>query len=46
MNTKDNLKEIDVERANKTWDTFFTLHEQEIGRIKHLNKKQLSSISL
>lgn len=46
MNTKDNLCEIDIERANKTWNSFFNQHEQEIERIKQLNKKQLSSIGL
>jgi putative transposase len=46
MNTKDNLKEIDVGRANKTWNHFFDQHEQEMERMKHLNKKQLSSIGL
>ncbi len=46
MNTKDNLREIDVGRANKTWDHFFEKHEQEMERIKHLNKKQLRSIGL
>ncbi|MFD2616489.1 hypothetical protein [Terrilactibacillus laevilacticus] len=46
MNTKDNLCEIDVERANKTWNHFFDKHQQEIERIKHLNKKHLSSIGL
>lgn len=46
MNTKDNLKDIDVKRANETWKNFFELHNQEIERIKHLNKKQISSIGL
>jgi putative transposase len=46
MNTKDNLYEIDVGRANKTWNNFFNKHEQEMERMKHLNKKQLSSIGL
>ena len=46
MNTKDNLREIDVGRANKTWNRFFENHEQEMKRMKHLNKKQLSSIGL
>ena len=46
MNTKDNLREIDVGRANETWNNFFDKHEQEMERIKHLNKKQLSSIGL
>ena len=46
MNTKDNLREIDVGRANKTWNQFFENHEQEMKRMKHLNKKQLSSIGL
>lgn len=46
MNTKDNLSEIDVGRANKTWNNFFHKHEQEMERMKHLNKKQLSSIGL
>ena len=46
MNTKDNLCEIDVGRANKTWNNFFDKHEQEMERMKHLNKKQLSSIGL
>ena len=46
MNTKDNLREIDVRRANKTWNQFFENHEQEMKRMKHLNKKQLSSIGL
>jgi putative transposase len=46
MNTKDNLREVDIERANVTWNNFFRKHEQEMERIKHLNKKQLSSIGL
>ncbi|WML43460.1 transposase [Neobacillus sp. PS3-40] len=46
MNTKDNLREVDVGRANETWNNFFRKHEQEIERMKHLNKKQLSSIGL
>ncbi|WP_413300228.1 transposase [Bacillus sp. 1P10SD] len=46
MNTKDNLGEIDVGRANKTWNQFFKQHEQEMERRKQLNKKQLSSIGL
>ncbi|MGE8080062.1 RNA-guided endonuclease TnpB family protein [Peribacillus loiseleuriae] len=46
MNTKDNLCEIDVGRANKTWNNFFDQHEQEMERMKHLSKKQLSSIGL
>jgi putative transposase len=46
MNTKDNLREIDVGRANKTWNQFFKQHEQEMERMKQLNKKQLSSIGL
>lgn len=40
MNTKDNLREVDVDRANETWNNFFNLHQQEIEHIKHLNKKQ------
>ena len=46
MNTKDNLKEIDVARANETFENFFKLHNNEIDRIKNLDKKQLSSIGL
>jgi putative transposase len=46
MNTRDNLCEIDVGRANKTWNQFFNQHEQEMERMKQLNKKQLSSIGL
>lgn len=46
MNTTDDLREVDVERANKTWGNFFEKHEEEIERIKQLNKKQLSSIGL
>ncbi len=46
MNTTDSLREIDVGRANETWKDFFDKHEQEMERIKHLNKKQLSSIGL
>ena len=46
MNTKDNLREVDVGRANETWNNFFGKHEQEMERMKHLNKKQLSSIGL
>ena len=46
MNTKENLQEIDVKRANETWGNFYELHNQEIERIKELNKKQLSSIGL
>lgn len=46
MNTKDNLQEIDVERADKNWEKFFALHEQEMKRIKPLDKKHLSSIGL
>ena len=46
MNTTDHLREVDVERANERWKKFYELHEQEMERIKHLNKKQLSSIGL
>jgi putative transposase len=46
MNTTDNLQKIDVERANETWEKFYELHEQEMERIKHLNRTQLSSIGL
>lgn len=46
MNTKDNLKEIDIKRANATFENFFKLHNNEIDRIKNLYKKQLSSIGL
>ncbi len=46
MNTTENLREMDLERANEAWERFFELHEQEIERMKHLNKKQLSSIGL
>lgn len=46
MNTTDDLREVDIERANETWNKFYELHEQEIARIKHLNRKQLSSIGL
>lgn len=46
MNTKDNLSEIDVERTKETWQRFCQLHEQVMERMKHLNKKQLSSIGL
>lgn len=46
MNTKDNLREVDIKRANETWKNFYELHNQEIERIKNLNKKQLSSIGM
>lgn len=46
MNTKDNLKEIDINRANETFDNFLKLHNKEIDRIKKMNKKQLSSIGM
>lgn len=46
MNTTDDLREVDIERANETWNKFYELHEQEIARIKYLNRKQLSSIGL
>lgn len=46
MNTTDNLREVDVRRANETWSNFFEKHEQEMERIKKLSKKQLSSIGL
>ncbi|WP_234028494.1 transposase [Lentibacillus sp. Marseille-P4043] len=46
MNTKDNLYEIDVGRANETWNNFFDKHDREMERLKHVNKKQLSSIGL
>ncbi len=36
MNTKDNLKEIDVDRATATFENFFKLHNKEIDRIKSL----------
>ncbi len=38
MNTKDNLKEVDIDRANVTFENFFKLHNKEIERIKSLNK--------
>ena len=46
MNTKDNLKEIDIDRANRTFENFFKLHNKEIERIRKLDKKQISSIGL
>lgn len=46
MNTKDNLKEIDVEIARETYADFLRLHNREIDRIKGLDKKQLSSIGI
>jgi putative transposase len=44
MNTTDNLKSVDIERANKTWKSFHELHEQEMNRMKTLHKKQRSCI--
>ncbi|WP_458412194.1 RNA-guided endonuclease TnpB family protein [Schinkia sp. CFF1] len=46
MNTKDNLREIDVNRAKETWQHFYELHEQEMERMKHLNQNQRSNIGL
>lgn len=46
MNTKDNLKEIDIERANKTFGHFLELHNKEIKRIENLGRKQLSSMGI
>ncbi|NFI08766.1 transposase [Clostridium botulinum] len=46
MNTKDNLKEVDIDRANMTFENFFKLHNKEIERIRNLDKKQISSIGL
>ncbi len=46
MNTKDNLKKVDIKRATATWPSFFKAPEEETRRIRGLNKKQLSSIGL
>ncbi|MGO5064077.1 hypothetical protein [Clostridium sp. LCP25S3_F8] len=46
MNTKDNLKEVDIDRANTTFENFLKLHNKEIERIRRLNKRQISSIGL
>jgi hypothetical protein len=46
MNTKDNLKEVDIDRANRVFENFFKLHNKEIKRIRKLDKKQKSSIGL
>jgi hypothetical protein len=46
MNTKDNLKEVDIDRANRAFESFFKLHNKEIERIRKLDKKQISSIGL
>jgi len=46
MNTKDNLKEVDIDRVNATFENFFKLHNKEIERIRKLDKKQMSSIGL
>ncbi|GAA0121937.1 hypothetical protein UT300018_12530 [Clostridium faecium] len=46
MNTKDNLKEIDIDRANRAFENFFKLYNKEIERIRKLDKKQISSIGL
>ncbi|KIE48176.1 putative transposase family protein [Clostridium argentinense CDC 2741] len=46
MNTKDNLKEVDIDRANRAFENFFKLHNKEIERIRKLDKKQISSIGL
>lgn len=46
MNTADNLCEINRNRTEATWSHFFAQHQQEIARIKQLDKKQLRSIAL
>lgn len=46
MNTKENLKEIDADRASETFASFLELHNREVGRIKALDKKQLSSMGI
>jgi len=46
MNTKDNLKEVDIDRVNATFENFFKLHNKEIERIRKLDKKQMSSIGI
>ena len=46
MNTKENLKEIDVTRASTAFANFLELHNKEIERIKALDQKQLSSMGI
>jgi len=46
MNTKENLKEIDVARTRATFANFLELHNKEIDRIKALDQKQLSSMGI
>jgi len=46
MNTKENLKEIDVTRASAAFAHFLELHNKEIERIKALDQKQLSSMGI
>ncbi|APF27820.1 hypothetical protein NPD7_2343 [Clostridium sporogenes] len=46
MNTKDNLKEVDIDRVNTTFENFFKLYNKEIERIRKLDKEQISSIGL
>ena len=46
MNTKENLKEIDVTRVRAAFANFLELHNKEIDRIKALDQKQLSSMGI
>ena len=46
MNVKSNLKEIDREECNKTFDNFKKLHDKEIKRIKNSESKIISSMGL
>lgn len=43
-NVKDNLEEIDIEKAKKSFQDFVRLHNLEIERIKNSNIKTLKSM--
>ena len=45
-NVKDSLEEIDVEKANKSFENFVKLHNIEIERIVNSTKKTLKSMGI
>jgi putative uncharacterized protein (fragment) len=38
---KENLEEVDIEKAQKQFDSFVRLHNEEISKIKKSNIKTL-----
>ena len=46
MNVRNDLKSIDIEECNKTYDHFKQMHDKEIIRLKSSNRKLITSMGI